>query len=108
MWCASNTGRRGTVISAISLRRRWFPRGGDRLAMSSLNYGMRSGMTARLIESASRLPDRALRSLHAVHLATALALRDSLHSVVTYDKRLATAVDGYGIPVDSPGGAAGR
>jgi predicted nucleic acid-binding protein len=44
--------------------------------------------------------------LDAIHLATALALRDDLQSVVTYDKRLATAVAGYGIPVASPGAAA--
>jgi uncharacterized protein len=66
----------------------------------------RIGMTASLVESASRLPDRSLRSLDAIHLATALALRDDLQSVVTYDKRLATAVAGYGIPVASPGAAA--
>jgi predicted nucleic acid-binding protein len=66
----------------------------------------RIGMTASLVESASRLPDRSLRSLNAIHLATALALRDDLHSVITYDKRLATAAGGYGIPVDSPGAAA--
>lgn len=61
------------------------------------------GVTASLIESASRLPDRSLRSLDAIHLATALLLREDLDVVLTYDKRLATAVDGYGIPVDSPG-----
>lgn len=63
----------------------------------------RIGMTASLVESASRLPDRSLRSLDAIHLATALVLRDDLHSVVTYDKRLAAAAAAHHLPVDSPG-----
>lgn len=66
----------------------------------------RIGMTASLVESASRLPDRSLRSLDAIHLATALVLRDDLHAVVTYDKRLAAAAEAHHLPVDSPGVAA--
>lgn len=65
----------------------------------------RIGMTASLVESASRLPDRSLRSLDAIHLATALLLRDDLHAVVTYDKRLAAVAEAHQLPVDSPGAA---
>jgi predicted nucleic acid-binding protein len=66
----------------------------------------RIGMTASLVESASRLPDRSLRSLDAIHLATALALREHLHAVVTYDKRLAAIAEAHQLPVDSPGATA--
>ncbi|MGH4000767.1 MAG: type II toxin-antitoxin system VapC family toxin [Pseudonocardiaceae bacterium] len=66
----------------------------------------RIGMTASLVESASRLPDRSLRSLDAIHLATALFLRDDLHSLVTYDKRLAAVAEAHYLPVTSPGDAA--
>lgn len=66
----------------------------------------RIGMTASLVESASRLPDRSLRSLDGIHLATALVLRDDLHAVVTYDKRLAAVAKAHQLPVDSPGAAA--
>ncbi|MGH3776392.1 MAG: type II toxin-antitoxin system VapC family toxin [Pseudonocardiaceae bacterium] len=66
----------------------------------------RIGMTASLVESASRFPDRSLRSLDAIHLATALVLRDDLHAVVTYDKRLAAVAEAHHLPVDSPGVAA--
>ena len=66
----------------------------------------RIGMTPSLVESASRLPDRSLRSLDAIHLATALVLRDDLHAVVTYDKRLAAVAEAHHLPVDSPGVAA--
>ena len=56
-----------------------------------------------VIESASRLPDPMLRSLHAVHLATALAVDDDLDVLVTYDDRLATAAASHGLTVESPG-----
>jgi predicted nucleic acid-binding protein len=63
----------------------------------------RIGMTASLVESASRLPDRSLRSLDAIHLATALVLRDHLDVFVTYDKRLASVAEEHQVPVDAPG-----
>ncbi|MGH3906069.1 MAG: type II toxin-antitoxin system VapC family toxin, partial [Pseudonocardiaceae bacterium] len=59
-------------------------------------------MTANLVESASRLPDRSLRSMDAIHLATALALRDALDVIVTYEKRLATIAEFHHLPVVSP------
>ncbi|MGH3813452.1 MAG: type II toxin-antitoxin system VapC family toxin [Pseudonocardiaceae bacterium] len=62
----------------------------------------RIDMTANLVESASRLPDRSLRSLDAIHLATALALRDALDVIITYDKRLATIAEFHHLPVASP------
>lgn len=45
-----------------------------------------------------------LRSLDAIHLATAdVAYRDHLTAFVTYDKRLLTAAEQVGLPVASPG-----
>jgi predicted nucleic acid-binding protein len=62
----------------------------------------RIGMTSSIVESASRLPDRSLRSLDAIHLATALLLREDLDVLVTYDKRLAATATVYRLPVGSP------
>jgi predicted nucleic acid-binding protein len=45
-----------------------------------------------------------IRSLDAVHLGTALSLT-GLTAFVTYDKRLAEAAAGAGLPVFSPGAA---
>lgn len=47
-----------------------------------------------------------VRSLDAIHLATALRLRDQgrLTTFVTYDKRLAEAASTTGLPVDIPTG----
>jgi hypothetical protein len=43
-----------------------------------------------------------VRSLDAIHLGTALRIRPSLTSFVTYDKRLLDAAQAAGLPIDSP------
>lgn len=55
-----------------------------------------------IFDQAARLVPEELRSLDAVHLATALALGDDLEGLVTYDDRLAAAALQQGIPVLAP------
>ena len=55
-----------------------------------------------VVESACRLDPPVLRSLDAIHLASALQLGDELEGIVTYDRRLAEAARQLGIPVFSP------
>lgn len=43
-----------------------------------------------------------VRSLDAIHLATALSIRQALTSFVTYDKRLLDAAIAAGLPTESP------
>lgn len=43
-----------------------------------------------------------LRSLDAIHLATARRLGADLAAVITYDRRLAAAAQQLGLPVESP------
>jgi predicted nucleic acid-binding protein len=47
---------------------------------------------------------RQLRSLDAIHLASAEYLEQALTAFVTYDKRLAAAATERGLPVSAPGG----
>jgi len=47
-------------------------------------------------------PDRSLRSLDAIHLATARVLGPDLDAIVTYDDRLAMASRDAGMIVESP------
>jgi len=49
-------------------------------------------------------PDAGLRSLDAIHLATARVLADDLDAVVSYDERLLTATTDAGLPTVSPRG----
>jgi predicted nucleic acid-binding protein len=55
-----------------------------------------------VIESASLLPGRLLRSLDAIHLATALLVREELDAFVAYDRRLTEAARDQRLPVASP------
>jgi predicted nucleic acid-binding protein len=53
-------------------------------------------------EQAGRLDPPLLRSLDAVHLASALELGDDLDGIVTYDDRLAEAARANGVPSVAP------
>jgi predicted nucleic acid-binding protein len=54
--------------------------------------------------TAAAYPDPSLRSLDAIHLATAQAvLGDQLTAFVTYDKRLLASATALGLPVAHPG-----
>ncbi|CAA9397992.1 MAG: hypothetical protein AVDCRST_MAG66-1304 [uncultured Pseudonocardia sp.] len=55
-----------------------------------------------VIETAGRLPDPLLRPLDAIHLATALLIREDVESLLTYDDRLADAARAHGLAVVSP------
>jgi uncharacterized protein len=56
-----------------------------------------------LAASAGRLAPPALRTLDAIHLATALELILELEAFATYDQRLAEAAEAAGIPPVAPG-----
>lgn len=55
-----------------------------------------------LLDRAGDLDPPSLRSLDAIHLATALALGNDLGTVVTYDQRLIRAAAALGLPTASP------
>jgi predicted nucleic acid-binding protein len=60
-------------------------------------------VTEAIRARASLLDPVALRSIDALHLATALELGSDLDAVVTYDGRLAEAAAGMGLHVVAPG-----
>ena len=57
-----------------------------------------------VVEAAMNEPDRMLRSLDAIHLATARMLGPDLDGLATYDDRLAVAARDAGMPVIDPRG----
>ncbi len=59
-------------------------------------------VTDEVRDDAARLPGR-LRSLDAVHVASASLLGSELIALVTYDQRMADAARGAGLPVAMPG-----
>ncbi len=60
-------------------------------------------ITPPILEDATRLPPRRLRTLDAIHLATALDFGDVLDVILTYDRLLAEAARAAGMEIVSPG-----
>lgn len=56
---------------------------------------------AEILEIAGGLDPPRLRSLDAIHLATALRLADELEAIVTYDRRMIEGTRLLGLPVAS-------
>ena len=60
-------------------------------------------ISAAVIEQAQTIGTPALRSLDAIHLASAAQLKAELSTFVTYDKRLGEAAAALGMVVATPG-----
>jgi predicted nucleic acid-binding protein len=73
------------------------PRALDLLAQVSLLI-----IDTHVLDTAARLSPPSLRSLDAIHLASALQLRDELTAFVAYDDRLLAAASALGMPIASP------
>jgi predicted nucleic acid-binding protein len=97
------TSRLATVEVARALRRRG-------AASAALADAVAEAFTRLAIveldeaiaEPAGRTDPPTLRSLDAIHLASALALGSELRAVVTYDTRLADAARAAGLEVITP------
>jgi uncharacterized protein len=55
-----------------------------------------------ILDKATELQPAGLRSLDALHLATALSIREEIGVFVTYDERLGDAAEEQGLPVSRP------
>ncbi|HEX7322628.1 MAG TPA: type II toxin-antitoxin system VapC family toxin [Mycobacterium sp.] len=62
-------------------------------------------VTDEVIGAAETIGPKSLRSLDAIHLASAAQLADALTTVVAYDHRLIAGCRDLGYPVESPGAA---
>ena len=75
-------------------------------ALATVREGLRRidlvGVDDRILDAAGILEPRILRTLDAIHLATALAIGDDLDAVVTYDERMADAAKLLGLRVARP------
>ena len=78
--------------------------GGD--VLSTVREGLRRvdlvAIDDRILDAAGTLEPRVLRTLDAIHLATALAVGDDLETVVTYDERMAEGARLLGLPTAAP------
>lgn len=58
-------------------------------------------LSPTMLDAAGALPG-SLRTLDAIHLASALLIKEELDTFVAYDKRLLTEADAVGLPTASP------
>jgi len=52
--------------------------------------------------AAAQIGSRSLRSLDAIHLATAMSIANQLGALITYDQRMISEAQSIGLPVLSP------
>lgn len=88
----TEVGRALSPLGAVAIRR-------GRLVLARVDL---IRVSDRVLDVAVRLPPPELRSLDAIHLATAQQLGGSLARVVTYDARMTVAADALGLTVVAP------
>lgn len=75
-------------------------------ALATVREGLRRvdlvGIDDRILDAAGTLEPLVLRTLDAIHLATAMAVGDDLEVVVTYDERMVDAARLLGLPTATP------
>jgi predicted nucleic acid-binding protein len=93
-----------SALLAVETRQAILRQAPDQLARADLLLTRidQVDITRAVLEAASRLPAPSLRSLDAIHLATALQLGGDLDALVTYDSRLAAAAGQQRLPVVTP------
>ncbi len=93
------TSRAGIVETERATRRR--PHHADQLRLIHRGVEVLE-VNAEIGQVAAAVEPPTVRTLDAIHLASALALGQELDAFVTYDDRLADAARGLGLPVVRP------
>jgi hypothetical protein len=75
-------------------------------ALAQVRDGLRRvdliGIDDRILDAAGTLEPRVLRTLDAIHLATAVAIGDDLEAIVTYDEQMIESARLVGLPTATP------
>jgi predicted nucleic acid-binding protein len=75
-------------------------------ARAAVREGLRRvdliGIDDRILDAAGTLEPLVLRTLDAIHLATAMAVGDDLEAIVTYDERMIEAARLLGLSTATP------
>lgn len=105
IWLSERGRRASSAIARVEVLRAVRPSGDAAVERARLSL-RRLDLVAvdeSILESAARLEPENLRSLDAIHLATALSFGDDLESVVTYDRRMLEGAAALGLTTVSPG-----
>lgn len=80
----------------------------DPVLVSTLRRLSLITLSRAVLRAAGQLEPAGLRTLDAIHLASALRVREHLDAVVAYDDRLLGAARQHGLVVRSPGARADK
>lgn len=104
-YLAARQVRATSVVGTVETRRNARKRGGDVSEHVTFVLGgievIELGTT--VVDRATAVSPPTLRSLDAIHVASALELGSDLEALVTYDGRMIDAALALGLPVVSPG-----
>jgi len=106
---ADLAGRDGLVASRLAVVecRRAARRASHRRVLQTVDHILDAiyliEVTPAILDDAAAADPPLLRSLDAIHLATALSVGDPLMEVITYDRRFAEAARANGLTVVQPG-----
>ena len=101
--------RDGLVTSSLAMVecRRAAGRAGNRRVLQRLDDVLEAvyllDLTTRVLEAAASLRPAPVRSLDAIHIATAISVGDADLDLITYDDRMAEAASANGLRVARPG-----
>lgn len=102
-WYVENERVVMSVVGGIEIRRAVARHlAGDQRVETILRTVEMVEIDASIARSAAALQPPDLRTLDAIHLATALAVAGDIDAFVTYDDRLANAARDLGLPVVRP------
>ena len=102
-WYVASERVSTSLVGIIEIRRAVARRPHDSVHLERVVSGIEViGVTTRIGERAAAIAPPIVRTLDAIHLATAISIGISLTSFVTYDDRLAAAARVLGLPVVSP------
>ncbi|MDI9897986.1 type II toxin-antitoxin system VapC family toxin [Rhodococcus sp. IEGM 1381] len=96
-WASSELAK----VEVVRAARRYAPNSVDtaRALVAQLNL---VPITGGMADRAAGVGDPTLRTLDAIHLASALSIQDELTAFVAYEHRLASAAHAHGLVVDAP------
>lgn len=96
LWVTSIIGR----VELVRVARRFAAANGARLLLAGLDT---IPLADHVADVAQTTGSATLRTLDAIHLASALLVRDELTAFCCYDRRLLDAAEDAGLPVHAPG-----
>jgi predicted nucleic acid-binding protein len=103
-WLSDRPSRSSSALARVEVLRavRWHGPGTIARALATLRDVSLLALDDRVLEAAAMVDPVVLRSLDAIHLATARSIGTDLDVLVSYDQRMLEGARSLGLPTASP------